>query len=90
MQIEHSIVLITGASSGIGLSLTKQFLQKGAIVCAFSRRGVPEDVTDQFPNTLMDYIGDIGKVQDVKACMDAIGKRFGSLSIVIACRHGAF
>jgi NAD(P)-dependent dehydrogenase (short-subunit alcohol dehydrogenase family) len=84
MQIEHSIVLITGASSGIGLSLIKQFLQKGAIVCAFSRRGVPEDVKDQFPNTLMDYIGDIGKVQDVKACMDTISERFGSLSIVIA------
>ncbi len=84
MQIEHSVVLITGASSGIGLSLTKQFLQKGAFVCAFSRRGVPNDVKEQYPDTLMDCIGNIGKVADVKACMDAIGERFGSLSIVIA------
>jgi len=84
MQIEQSTILITGASSGIGLSLTKQLLQKGASVCTFSRRGVPRELLDQFPNTLIDFKGDIGNKEDVIACMHAIAETFGSLSIVIA------
>ncbi len=37
MTIEN--VLITGNSSGLGLAFTKQFLEKGATVFGFSRRG---------------------------------------------------
>ena len=84
MQITQSNILITGASSGIGLSLALQFLQKGAKVCAFSRRGMPEILLEEYPNTLMDIRGDIGNAQDVQACMDSIGNAFGELHIVIA------
>jgi NADP-dependent 3-hydroxy acid dehydrogenase YdfG len=84
MQIEHSVVLITGASSGIGLSLVKQFLQKGAMVCAFSRRGLPSHIIEKSPDAILDFKGNIGDVNDVKACMDAINNRFGALHIVIA------
>lgn len=84
MQINQSAILITGASSGIGLSLAQQLLKKGAKVCAFSRRGVPNDLLEQYPHTLLDYRGDIGNPQHVQACMDAIENAFGELHVVIA------
>ena len=79
MQINQSNVLITGASSGIGLSLAQQFLNKGAKVCAFSRRGMPSALRVQYPHTLLDMRGDISNVKDVLACMDMCAKEFGDL-----------
>lgn len=84
MQINQSNVLITGASSGIGFSLAQQFLNKGAKVCAFSRRGMPSALRVQYPHTLLDMRGDISNVKDVLACMDMCAKEFGDLQIVIA------
>lgn len=84
MQIAQSNILITGASSGIGLSLAQQFLQKGAKVCAFSRRGMPSALREKYPHTLFDMKGDIRNAKDVQACMDSIEKECGELHIVIA------
>lgn len=84
MEIASSSVLITGASSGIGLSLTRQFLAKGASVCAFSRRGLPKDVVEAHSNSLLNFIGDVSKSNDMKKCLEEIKKHFGKLSIVVA------
>jgi len=37
-RLENRVVLITGASSGIGAELARQFLEKGALVCGLARR----------------------------------------------------
>lgn len=37
-QIKDKVIIITGASTGIGLSLTKQLLSKGALVVGCARR----------------------------------------------------
>ncbi|MGA1278318.1 MAG: SDR family NAD(P)-dependent oxidoreductase [Candidatus Kapaibacteriota bacterium] len=84
MQISDSVALITGASSGIGLSLTRQLLAKGATVCAFSRRGMPEDLKKEYPKALIECKGDIANLNDVKHCMQIIEQQCGVLHYVIA------
>lgn len=84
MQIANSVIFITGASSGIGQSLTHQFLEKGASVCAFSRRGMPKDLKDAYPNTLLEIKGDVTKLEDIQASLQATIQTFGGLHIVVA------
>ncbi|MBM4150331.1 MAG: SDR family oxidoreductase [Ignavibacteria bacterium] len=84
MQIANSVIFITGASSGIGLSLTQQFLEKGASVCAFSRRGMSKELKDAYPDALLDIKGDISNIEDIQSSMQATSQTFGGLHIVVA------
>lgn len=84
MQIADSVVFITGASSGIGLSLAQLFLEKGAYVCSFSRSGVQPELLEQYPEHILDIRGDITQAGDVRSCIQSIEQRFGRLHVVIA------
>lgn len=84
MQISTSVILITGASSGIGLSLTRQLLEKGGIVYAFSRRGMPDELKAEFPDRLLEFKGDVTSHQDMHNCVSMIEQRQGALHFVIA------
>lgn len=84
MQIANSVIFITGASSGIGLSLTQQFLEKGASVCALSRRGLPSELKEAYPSSLLEIKGDVSNIEDVKACIQAVSQSFGALHYVVA------
>ena len=58
---ENRKILVTGATSGIGLSLTKQLLEKGAFVVMMIRNidkgnKVKEELLIQYPNTKIDII----------------------------------
>ena len=83
MQISNAIVMITGAARGIGLSLAEQFLAKGATVIMFSRSGAPQSLLQQYPNTAIDFKGSVADIDDVKACIAIIEKKFKKLDILI-------
>ena len=58
---ENRKILVTGATSGIGLSLTKQLLEKGAFVVMMIRNidkgnKVKEELLTQYPNAKIDII----------------------------------
>lgn len=78
-------LVISGASSGIGLALARHYLERGATVAAFARRGeLLQTLSAEFPNKVFCYALD---VRDASAVRDAAGDfmtRAGVPDIVIA------
>lgn len=78
-------VVITGASSGLGLALARHYLERGAIVAAFARRAqLLQSLAAEFPNRVHCYsldVRDTGALQ--QAASDFIG-RVGVPDVVIA------
>jgi uncharacterized oxidoreductase len=53
MQLHNNKILITGGASGIGLGLTKRFIQENNTVIICGRReGALREVADQFPSVI--------------------------------------
>ncbi len=78
-------VVISGASSGIGFALARHYLERGATVAAFARRGeLLQTLTAEFPDKVFCYALD---VRDAPAVQQAAGDfiaRVGVPDIVIA------
>lgn len=84
MQNSH-VVVITGASSGLGLALARHYLERGATVAAIARRGeLLQDLSAEFPKQVFCYALD---VRDSHAIQDAANDfiaRAGVPDMVIA------
>src|SRR5262245_12690694 len=83
MQLSGNTVLITGGSSGIGLSMMERFLKAGNQVIITGRRErVLKDVQRQFP-TVITQVSDSGSAADRVHLAAALTQRFPSLNVVI-------
>jgi len=82
-KVQDKVVLITGASSGMGKAFTKALLNQGAIVYSVARRiEAMEDLTALGARTLK---MDITKQQDVDEVMQHIEKNTKGVDILINC-----
>lgn len=72
MRTEKRTIIITGASSGIGLGLKNQFESKGDIVIDISKDG-------------RDYKCDVGDCEKLKAVFDDIYLNYGEIDMLITC-----
>lgn len=78
-------VVISGASSGIGLALARHYLERGATVAAFARRGeLLQHLSAQFPDKVFPYTLDVRDAAAVGAAADDYMMRVGVPDIVIA------
>ena len=75
-------VLITGASSGIGLGLTKGFLAAGFNVVANSRSVTTAGTLTPSDDLLL-VDGDVGDASTARKLIDRAEKRFGRLDVLI-------
>ncbi len=78
-------VVITGASSGIGLSLARHYLEQGAEVAVFARRGATlEELKSLYPERAHAYTVDVRDAVALRAAAGDIIARNGAPDIVIA------
>ena len=78
-------VVITGASSGLGLALARHYLKQGAVVAAFARRGdLLQALSSEFPNQVFCYPIDVRDAAAVQHAADNFMSRVGCPDIVIA------
>jgi hypothetical protein len=78
-------VVISGASSGIGLALARHYLERGAIVAAFARRGeLLQKLSAQFPDKVFPYTLDVRDAAAISAAAEDFMARVGVPDIVIA------
>lgn len=78
-------IVITGASSGIGLALAKYYLKQGATVAACARRAeLLEELAAAYPGKVIPYALDVRDTAAIKAAADDFMNRAGTPDIVIA------
>ena len=78
-------VVISGASSGIGLALARHYLERGATVVAFARRGeLLQALAAEFPNKVFCYALDVRDAPAIQQAASDFMVRVGVPDIVIA------
>jgi len=78
-------LVISGASSGIGLSLARYYLERGATVAAFARRGeLLQALEADFPKRVFCYVLDVRDASAIKEAADDFIARVGKPDVVIA------
>jgi short-subunit dehydrogenase len=86
MQKTHvKSLVITGASSGLGLALARHYLERGATVAAFARRGeLLQDLAAEFPEQVFCYALDVRDSRALQLAANDFIARAGVPDVVIA------
>ena len=78
-------IVISGASSGLGLALARHYLQRGAVVAAFARRAeLLQALSVEFPNKVFCYTLDVRDAITVQHAANDFIARVGLPDVVIA------
>jgi NAD(P)-dependent dehydrogenase (short-subunit alcohol dehydrogenase family) len=77
--LEGKVVVVSGASSGIGLGIARMVLERGGIVCGLSLEQMPFN-----HERLSTMKCDVTDEPRVKHCIDSAVKRFGRLDGVVS------
>ena len=73
MHLRRSVVVVTGASTGIGRSIASRLARKGALVWAVARsEGHLEDLAGEQPN-VVPFVADVSDDADRAALVGAVG-----------------
>ena len=87
MGLEKKVVLLTGASSGIGYAIGKLFAEKGAVVYAMARRAEKlEDLkkdAEGLSGEIIPVQGDVSSDDDIKNAVDTAIKGHGRIDVLI-------
>jgi NAD(P)-dependent dehydrogenase (short-subunit alcohol dehydrogenase family) len=84
LQLKGKLAVITGASSGIGLGITRRFLAEGASVVMLARgQQRLESVAAGLGERAIPITTDVGNPDSVRAAFDQIGARFKKLDVLI-------
>ena len=86
MQKAHiKSVVISGASSGIGLALARHYLKQGGIVAALARRGdLLQSLAEEFPDKVFCYALDVRDAAAIQTAAKDFISRVGTPDLVIA------
>lgn len=78
-------VVISGASSGLGLALARHYLERGAVVAAFARRAeLLQTLAAEFPGQVHCYALDVRDAAAVQQAASDYIERAGTPDVVIA------
>jgi NAD(P)-dependent dehydrogenase (short-subunit alcohol dehydrogenase family) len=78
-------VVITGASSGLGLALARHYLERGATVAACARRAeLLQALAAEFPDRVICYALDVRDAAAIRAAAEDFMARVGVPDMVIA------
>lgn len=82
-EFQNRLAVVTGASSGIGLAVTRQLLEQGAHVLAMSRQvGALAQLAESFNGQLTWVAGDVTRAEDL-ATLAQRAKDLGPVDFVV-------
>ncbi len=83
MNIKDKTAIVTGASSGIGLSTAQLLSKKGAKVALVSRsKDKLEQLATEIPNSIA-VAADMSKVFEVKRMVKEVFEKFGKIDLLV-------
>jgi len=83
MKIANNKILITGGASGIGLGLTKRFIQEGNTVIICGRReSALTAVSDEFPSVIT-RVCDVSKEEERVELYNCVSKDHPDLNVLV-------
>ena len=83
MNVRDKVVIVTGASSGIGLATAKLLVKQGAKVALVSRSmELLEKLSAELPNSIA-IRADMTKIPEIKRMVDQTHEHFGRVDILI-------
>ncbi|MWV42754.1 SDR family NAD(P)-dependent oxidoreductase [Paenibacillus sp. HJL G12] len=83
-NIEGKVVIIMGASSGIGEATTRKLAYEGAkIVIAARREDRLQDLVESLPNANISYaVADVTNTEEVQAVIDLAVQKYGRVDVL--------
>src|SRR5215470_10406853 len=82
------VILVTGASSGIGYETALAFARRGDKVAATARRGDRLEqlaaAAKDFPGEVRTYTADVTRAEDMQRVVDDIMGQWGRLDVLVA------
>jgi 3-hydroxy acid dehydrogenase/malonic semialdehyde reductase len=90
-KLMKNIIVITGASSGIGAETARKFSSEGYPVALLARREDKlQDIADSLTTPAFVFPVDIRAAQDVSRIIDEIEKKYGPIEVLVNNAGGAF
>lgn len=83
-EFHNRVVIVTGASSGIGRAAAERFAAAGARVVLFARsKGPLDEMASLFPDHTVGVAGDVANPDDLDRLFAETESRFGSCEILV-------
>src|SRR3984957_11187312 len=83
-SMDGKVAVVTGASSGSGVGITRRFVQEGATVVMLARAPQRlEEVAREFGASAVPIATDIGDPDSVRAAFDEVAERFGKINVLV-------
>ncbi|WP_213575310.1 glucose 1-dehydrogenase [Rhodococcus sp. USK13] len=87
-DLTGKVALVTGASRGLGLAISRGLLEAGATVIVSSRKieaceGAVAALNESGPGTAHPFALHVGKWDSIEPAVDSIIEQFGSIDIVV-------
>ena len=90
MEIQDKVVIITGASTGIGLAAARLFSSQGAKVALVARSaGILQDLSNELPGSLA-VPADLSELEQVPPAIETIFKHYGRIDVLVNNAGRAF
>lgn len=85
MKLDGRVAVVTGATRGLGLAISREFLVEGArVLCAARTPGKIEPLTYTHPERVVYHPTDVTDRKSVDSLMQAAVDIYGQLDIVVA------
>ena len=83
-EFSNKIVVVTGGSSGIGLSIAQKFSHHGAKLAILGRNRQKLHAAAQTLQDVLPFQGNVSKVADLDSFYKEIHQKFGQIDVLVA------